>query len=178
MEGSDGEIMSPLPAPRPRVFPVSGISSTPRCGHTLTALAGPDGDLQGARLVLFGECDGQIVYISRAVMAVAMCSGQDTVLPWPLGPGVCGHPQLPDARSACCLLFEATRHPANTTLIRADALQVVRRRWRAPRSPGTMARQPHRARAPAQVKHLQRHSTRGCCSDMHSLTPAGWELAV
>lgn len=47
--------MSPLPAPRPRVFPVSGISSTPRCGHTLTALAGPDGDLQGARLVLFGE---------------------------------------------------------------------------------------------------------------------------
>ena len=54
MDG-DGETMSPLPAPRPRVFPVSGISSTPRCGHTLTALAGPDGDLQGARLVLFGE---------------------------------------------------------------------------------------------------------------------------
>lgn len=54
MEG-EGDTMSPLPAPRPRVFPVSGISSTPRCGHTLTALAGPEGDLQGARLVLFGE---------------------------------------------------------------------------------------------------------------------------
>mmetsp|Transcript_5958 Transcript_5958/g.17050 ORF Transcript_5958/g.17050 Transcript_5958/m.17050 type:complete len:903 (+) Transcript_5958:293-3001(+) len=50
----EGEASAPLPAPRPRAFPVSGITSTPRCGHTLTALAGPEGDLQGARLVLFG----------------------------------------------------------------------------------------------------------------------------
>ncbi len=26
-----------------------------RCGHTLTAIAGPDGDLSSAKLVLFGE---------------------------------------------------------------------------------------------------------------------------
>ena len=50
----DADVSAPLPAPRPRLFPVSGIPSTPRCGHTLTALAGPEGDLQGARLVLFG----------------------------------------------------------------------------------------------------------------------------
>ena len=49
------EALSPLPAPRPRPFPFSGEPRTPRCGHTLTALAGPDGELQGARLILFGE---------------------------------------------------------------------------------------------------------------------------
>lgn len=26
-----------------------------RCGHTLTAIAGPDGDLSSAKLILFGE---------------------------------------------------------------------------------------------------------------------------
>ena len=72
MDG-DGETMSPLPAPRPRVFPVSGISSTPRCGHTLTALAGPDGDLQGARLVLFGEASAGP--LSRpSPIAISTCS--------------------------------------------------------------------------------------------------------
>lgn len=27
-----------------------------RCGHTLTTIAGPDGDLSSAKLVLFGGC--------------------------------------------------------------------------------------------------------------------------
>lgn len=41
-------------APIPRPFPVNGEAPGPRCGHTLTALAGPNGDLSGAKLVLFG----------------------------------------------------------------------------------------------------------------------------
>lgn len=45
----------PLPVPRPRTFPVLGDTPGPRCGHTLTAIAGPDGDLSKARLVLFGK---------------------------------------------------------------------------------------------------------------------------
>eukprot|EP00955_Chlamydomonas_euryale_P097238 365062-Chlamydomonas_euryale.AAC.7 len=44
----------PLPVPRPRAFPVLGDAPGPRCGHTLTAIAGPDGDLSKARLILFG----------------------------------------------------------------------------------------------------------------------------
>jgi len=46
--------MRPLPVPRPRSFPIAGDSPGPRCGHTLTAIAGPEGDLSKARLVLFG----------------------------------------------------------------------------------------------------------------------------
>eukprot|EP01026_Neomeris_dumetosa_P048164 TRINITY_DN4158_c0_g2_i2.p1 TRINITY_DN4158_c0_g2~~TRINITY_DN4158_c0_g2_i2.p1 ORF type:complete len:916 (+),score=170.18 TRINITY_DN4158_c0_g2_i2:140-2749(+) len=42
------------PAPRPRPFPVLGPPPGHRCGHTLTAITGPNGDLSGARLVLFG----------------------------------------------------------------------------------------------------------------------------
>jgi len=44
----------PLPVPRPRSFPIAGVPPGPRCGHTLTAIAGPEGDLSKARLVLFG----------------------------------------------------------------------------------------------------------------------------
>eukprot|EP01025_Chloroclados_australasicus_P064720 TRINITY_DN867_c2_g1_i10.p1 TRINITY_DN867_c2_g1~~TRINITY_DN867_c2_g1_i10.p1 ORF type:complete len:220 (-),score=39.89 TRINITY_DN867_c2_g1_i10:50-709(-) len=42
------------PAPRPRPFPVLGPPPGHRCGHTLTAITGPNGDPAGARLVLFG----------------------------------------------------------------------------------------------------------------------------
>ncbi len=40
--------------PRPRVFPLKGTAPGPRCGHTLTTITGPDGDVAKARLVLFG----------------------------------------------------------------------------------------------------------------------------
>ena len=46
---------SPAPAPRPRPFPCVGDVPGPRCGHTLTAIAGPDGDHSSAKLILFGE---------------------------------------------------------------------------------------------------------------------------
>ncbi|KAL4429396.1 hypothetical protein ABPG77_005170 [Micractinium sp. CCAP 211/92] len=42
------------PAPRVRPFPIVGANPGPRCGHTLTTIAGPDGDLSSAKLVLFG----------------------------------------------------------------------------------------------------------------------------
>ncbi|KDD72504.1 hypothetical protein H632_c3260p0, partial [Helicosporidium sp. ATCC 50920] len=44
----------PSPAPRAREFPVVGTSPGPRCGHTLTAIAGPDEEWTNAKLVLFG----------------------------------------------------------------------------------------------------------------------------
>ena len=44
----------PAPVPRPRRFPSLGDAPGPRCGHTLTAITGPDGNLASARLVLFG----------------------------------------------------------------------------------------------------------------------------
>mmetsp|Transcript_39602 Transcript_39602/g.112307 ORF Transcript_39602/g.112307 Transcript_39602/m.112307 type:complete len:560 (-) Transcript_39602:55-1734(-) len=50
--GGDGSTVPLAPIPRP--FPVTGDAPGPRCGHTLTALAGPNGDLSGAKLVLFG----------------------------------------------------------------------------------------------------------------------------
>jgi hypothetical protein len=45
----------PLPVPKPRPFPITGTAPGPRCGHTLTAIAGPEGDLSKAKLVLFGR---------------------------------------------------------------------------------------------------------------------------
>jgi len=50
-----GELLAPVP--RPRVFPASGGDQAPgpRCGHTLTTITGPDGDINRAKLVLFGE---------------------------------------------------------------------------------------------------------------------------
>ena len=47
----------PLPAPRPRPFPLAGLPPGPRCGHTLTSIAGPEGELVGSKLVLFGESE-------------------------------------------------------------------------------------------------------------------------
>ena len=41
-------------APRPKPFPLAGTPPGPRCGHTLTTVSGPDGELAGAKLVLFG----------------------------------------------------------------------------------------------------------------------------
>jgi len=50
----EDSITRPLPVPKPRSFPIAGVPPGPRCGHTLTAIAGPEGDLSKARLVLFG----------------------------------------------------------------------------------------------------------------------------
>lgn len=33
---------------------VPGTAPGPRCGHTLTSISGPDGDLSKAKLILFG----------------------------------------------------------------------------------------------------------------------------
>lgn len=44
----------PAPAPRPRPFPITGVPPGPRCGHTLTAITGPDANLSRAKLVMFG----------------------------------------------------------------------------------------------------------------------------
>lgn len=51
----EGDISRPLPVPKPRPFPITGVAPGPRCGQTLTAIAGPDGDLSKARLILFGK---------------------------------------------------------------------------------------------------------------------------
>lgn len=49
----------PAPVPKPRPFPVVGAATPgPRCGHTLTAISGPEGDLSKAKLILFGTCFG------------------------------------------------------------------------------------------------------------------------
>jgi hypothetical protein len=53
----EGEPVSGAPVPRPRPFPAEGgpdESPGPRCGHTLTTITGPDGDINRAKLVLFG----------------------------------------------------------------------------------------------------------------------------
>lgn len=50
----DSEPNRPLPVPKPRTFPIVGTAPGPRCGHTLTAIAGPEGDLSKAKLILFG----------------------------------------------------------------------------------------------------------------------------
>ncbi|KAK9908007.1 hypothetical protein WJX75_001420 [Coccomyxa subellipsoidea] len=44
----------PAPAPRPRPFPCVGNPPGPRCGHTLTAISGPEGEFSAAKLVMFG----------------------------------------------------------------------------------------------------------------------------
>ena len=49
------EVSQPLPAPRTRPFPCLGNAPGPRCGHTLTAISGPEGDFSSAKLVLCGE---------------------------------------------------------------------------------------------------------------------------
>ena len=51
----DSEGSGPASAPRPRPFPCLGTPPGPRCGHTLTAVAGPDGEVASAKLILFGE---------------------------------------------------------------------------------------------------------------------------
>ncbi|CAL5230077.1 g13534 [Coccomyxa viridis] len=48
------EATQPLPAPRPRPFPCLGNPPGPRCGHTLTAISGPEGDFSSAKVVLCG----------------------------------------------------------------------------------------------------------------------------
>lgn len=44
----------PTSVPRPRPFPILEGAPGPRCGHTLTTISGPDGDMNRAKLILFG----------------------------------------------------------------------------------------------------------------------------
>ncbi|PSC71439.1 serine threonine-phosphatase BSL1 [Micractinium conductrix] len=48
------EMSLPAAATTVRAFPIVGANPGPRCGHTLTTIAGPDGDLSSAKLILFG----------------------------------------------------------------------------------------------------------------------------
>jgi hypothetical protein len=48
----------PTGVPRPRPFPIHEHAPGPRCGHTLTTIAGPDGDMNRAKLILFGAWGG------------------------------------------------------------------------------------------------------------------------
>lgn len=50
----EAEGSRPLAVPKPRPFQIVGAAPGPRCGHTLTAIAGPDGDLSKSKLILFG----------------------------------------------------------------------------------------------------------------------------
>ncbi|MEW5310510.1 MAG: hypothetical protein WDW38_002301 [Sanguina aurantia] len=52
MEAGTGALPAPVPKPRP--FSIVGTAPGPRCGHTLTSISGPDGDLSKAKLILFG----------------------------------------------------------------------------------------------------------------------------
>lgn len=56
--------LRPSPVPRPRVFNVVGVAPGPRCGHTLTAISGPEGDLSKAKLVLFGKCSVYCLFVN------------------------------------------------------------------------------------------------------------------
>ena len=53
--GMEPDQAPPAPAPRPRPFPCLGNPPGPRCGHTLTAISGPEGEFSAAKLVLFGK---------------------------------------------------------------------------------------------------------------------------
>ena len=64
----EADIARPLPVPKPRPFPITGVAPGPRCGQTLTAIAGPDGDLSKARLVLFGK----LFVISRCMNRIKL----------------------------------------------------------------------------------------------------------
>jgi len=44
----------PTGVPRPRPFPILDNPPGPRCGHTLTTISGPEGDVNRAKLILFG----------------------------------------------------------------------------------------------------------------------------
>ena len=61
------EVTQPLPAPRQRPFPCLGNPPGPRCGHTLTAISGPEGDFSSAKLVL---CGGSLVTYDIAHSAI------------------------------------------------------------------------------------------------------------
>lgn len=47
-------VQRPTGVPRPRPFPILDNAPGPRCGHTLTTISGPEGDVNRAKLVLFG----------------------------------------------------------------------------------------------------------------------------
>lgn len=72
--------LRPSPVPRPRVFPVVGTAPGPRCGHTLTAISGPEGDLSKAKLVLFGKNVFGLQSINGS-----HCFGENWTLPPPGG---------------------------------------------------------------------------------------------
>lgn len=66
--GMESDVSRPLPVPKPRSFPIVGTAPGPRCGHTLTAIAGPDGDLSKARLILFGA----LYVVSRMLLCLPL----------------------------------------------------------------------------------------------------------
>ena len=81
----------PAPVPRPRHFPCLGDSPGPRCGHTLTSITGPDGNLASARLVLFGTREEE----KKRAIRLFLDGIADARLPWPfstasLALSVCG----------------------------------------------------------------------------------------
>ncbi len=80
--------LRPSPVPRPRVFNVVGVAPGPRCGHTLTAISGPEGDLSKAKLVLFGKRSVQCSYVDagncRWGLSLSWCFSRAQVGPPPL----------------------------------------------------------------------------------------------
>jgi len=81
----------PAPVPRPRHFPCLGDAPGPRCGHTLTSITGPDGNLASARLVLFGTREEE----KKRAIRLFLDGIADARLPWPfstasLALSVCG----------------------------------------------------------------------------------------
>lgn len=52
--GASSLVQRPTSVPRPRPFPILENAPGPRCGHTLTTISGPEGDVNRAKLVLFG----------------------------------------------------------------------------------------------------------------------------
>lgn len=54
MNSNGAEPEGTFPCPLPRRVPITGQTPGPRCGHTLTAIAGPTGDFTQAKLILFG----------------------------------------------------------------------------------------------------------------------------
>lgn len=72
-------VQRPTGVPRPRPFPLIGTAPGPRCGHTLTTITGPDGDVSKAKLVLFGEfwrgLQGHVARIGAELLWVWLAGG-------------------------------------------------------------------------------------------------------
>jgi hypothetical protein len=67
-------VQRPTGVPRPRPFPILDNAPGPRCGHTLTTISGPEGDVNRAKLVLFGAHCGDLHAASRLKFARIIAS--------------------------------------------------------------------------------------------------------